>query len=129
MSGGNGCERVTAIVRTGSLVMSLVSLLAACMYGCAEHLFGYTLFDTHEGRFIMLLSTLLTEEASNVELFKLTTVCDFAPVMTLLASKRNAAFDWGCYVAEELQFPGFDFETWVVSDSAATGAAKHPKVG
>lgn len=128
MSDGRYYNRVIAIIKAKNLVMPFASFFAACKYGYAEHSFGYAQFDIHESDFIVPFSASLVEEASNVGLARLTTLCGSDLVMSLLALKRSAKVDWGQYVGDELPFPGYDCETEVVSDIVASRASKRPEV-
>lgn len=92
-----------AIAKTGNLVMFLVSFLATCKYEHAEHSFGYTQFDTREGDFIVPFPTSLVKEASNAWLAMLITLCGSDPVMSPLALKRSAEFNWSQYIEDELR--------------------------
>lgn len=77
----------------------------------ANHSFGYTLFDNHDGSFIVPLPAALVEGASGVRFARLITLCGSGPELSLLALQRSSQIDWGHYTGDELPFLVYDFET------------------
>lgn len=69
------------------------SLFAACKYEHSDRPSWYTQFDVHDGGSILPLPTSLVEEASNVTLVRLITLCGFDPVQSFLVLRWMSEID------------------------------------
>lgn len=87
--------------------------LAACQYGHANLLLGYTQYDNHDSGFIVPLPVTLMEKASGVGFARLNTLCGADYVLSLLDLKRSSKIDWGYYIGDELLFLEYEFKTGV----------------
>lgn len=108
---GNDRDRVIAIAKKEKLVMFLAPIFVAWKYGHTDHLFGYTQFDAHDGGYIVPLQASSVEEACNVGLARLITLCASDAVLSVLELKRSCEVDCGNYIGDGLPFLVFNFET------------------
>lgn len=125
-SDGHDGDRVTAVAKMESLVMSFAAFLAACKYGHDNLSFWYPQFDNHDGGFTVSWLASLVEEAIVDWFARLTTRRGFDPVLRLLALNRSSGIDWGHCIGDELPILGYDFGTESVPNNIVTCATKRP---